>query len=77
MATTTIQQQFAVFLLPLSHKGTKLEKIRPRVFCTIETNVGFQYKDFRPADMHRLQHKCTQLNISILTEVKAEGEHVE
>lgn len=73
MATTTIQQQFAVFILPLSHKGTKLKKTRPRVFCVIETNVGFQYKDFRPADMHRLQHKC----ISILAEVNAEGEHVE
>lgn len=72
MATTMIQHQF-------SHKVTKLKKIGPRVFCAIETNVGFQYQneDFRPADAHRLQHKCMQLNLTISAEENTEGKHVE
>lgn len=71
-----ILQQFAV-LLPLPHKGKKLKKIRPRVLCAKETNVGFQQqnKDLRVAAVHKLQHKSMQLNSSVSGEGSAE-EHI-
>lgn len=41
MATTMIQQQFSVFLLPLSYEGGKLQKIRLSIFRAAETNAAF------------------------------------
>lgn len=59
-ATTTIWQLFVVLLL--LYKRIKLKK--PRNFCDRYAGMGFCNKNFRAADVCKLQPKHKQLNIS-------------